>query len=395
MNKIAYCTKCVIPSTRPGTVLSADGYCQPCRNRDGRLGVPFAPNDKAMLESIAQSAIEDARGDYSCLVPVSGGKDSIYQVIRAREMGLNVIAVNVVPLMETTLRRRNMDVIRKLGCEVIEFDPDRGLRSRLSALAFAEIGIPNWPQHLLSVTVPFHVALDMRIPMILWGENPEYEYGGPEGLVSDTDMTAEWFSARGGLHTLNVEAMEVLSGIPLKQRRYWNFPMQEAIAEASLRAAYLGAFEPWSGTRNRMVAQAHGFVTAEFPPEGSVYDYENLDDPIYLLHDFFKFLKFGFGRASDQVSILIREGVLERSDAWNIASLSEGCWPNEYLGVRLVEVLDTLEISSVALETIAARHVNRELFEISDGGLVLRDEDNRPVLTKGFKEARKAAFGQA
>ena len=66
---------------------------------------------------------------------------------------------------------------------------------------------------------------------------------------------------------------------------------------------------------NALIAQANGFETYPHAVEGSMVNYENLDNHQTGIHDYFKFLKFGFGRATDIACLHVRRGRFSRRSA--------------------------------------------------------------------------------
>jgi hypothetical protein len=143
---------------------------------------------------------------------------------------------------------------------------------------------------------------------------------------------------------------------------------------------FLGYFLPWDGYSNALIAQAHGFTTLQTTVEGSCVNYENLDNYQTGIHDYFKFLKFGFGRTSDITSLHIRRRRLSREDGCDIIRLHDGKFPWTYLGKSLEDILQPLEISLEEFIRICDKFTNKKLFlKDSKGNLI---KDNRGNLTK-------------
>lgn len=394
MMVIRYCHSCLIPSTRPGTSMNAHGICQPCefaRSREARTS-RFDWNESHLTDLLlwARSQGHSCGSPYDCLVPVSGGKDSVFQVEVAIRHGLRVAAVNAVPLARSGLRAANMETIRALGADVFEVDIRRPERTILSKMGLISVGIPNWPQHILSVTVPFRLAIDLGIKLVLWGENPEVEYGGPQDLATQTEMTAEWFARRGGAEAASLVEMERLSGVSLTGDRWYTMPSDSEIKAHGIRAAFLGQYTKWSSLRSYFVALSVGFETAQKVPQGALWPFENLDDPLYLIHDWLKFLKYGFGRCSDHVSISIREGLISREDGGRIVERLEGRYPDQYLDWILDELLRLLDSDETAFKQTCGFFANRALFEVDNEGFLILDKD-RPRMTAAFTKAREDA----
>src|SRR6185312_8077653 len=114
-----------------------------------------------------------------CIVPVSGGKDSTFQTLRVLELGLNPLCVTAATCKLTDIGRRNLENLRRLGVDSIEVTPNPLVRRKLNRLALQQVGDISWPEHVAIFTVPVRIAVQLKIPLIIWGENSQHEYGGP------------------------------------------------------------------------------------------------------------------------------------------------------------------------------------------------------------------------
>ena len=120
---------------------------------------------------------------------------------------------------------------------------------------------------------------------------------------------------------------------------------------------------------NAILAQSYGFQVLPTLVEGSLANYENLDNHQTGIHDYFKYLKYGFGRATDIANNHIRRGRLSRSDALNLVKRHDGIYPATCLGKPLSEIL----------EEICDRFTNKKVFRTTSSGEFIRDSENRLV----------------
>jgi hypothetical protein len=147
---------------------------------------------------------------------------------------------------------------------------------------------------------------------------------------------------------------------------------------------FLGHFLPWDGQANALIAQANGFETFPKTVEGSFVDYENLDNHQTGIHDYFKYLKFGFGRATDIACLLIRRGRLSREDAVRMVGNLDGRFPWTYLGKPLEEILLRIDMSVEEFKSVCDRFTNRKIFQFENGAPV-KDATGRPLLKVGAR----------
>ena len=365
------CITCVLPDTKPDLRFSTTGRCNACENYIARGETDWAERRDQFLEYVKQYA----RGSWDCIVPVSGGKDSTYQVITLMRLGLRPLAVTSTTCDLTPIGRRNLLNLRNLGVDHIEVSPDPRVRRHLNRIGLEEVGDISWPEHVGIFTIPVRIAIAMDVPLIVWGENSQNEYGGPATAAHSPHLTRRWLEEFGGLLGLRVtDIPDSLSGqIRERDLALYTYPSDDELARTGVTGLFLGHFFPWDGLSNALIAQANGFETYGKSVEGSVVDYENLDNYQTGIHDYFKFLKFGFGRATDIASLHVRRGRISRDQAMEMVIAHDGKYPSSYLGKTLEEILAPLGLAVDEFDSICDRFTNRALFDKTPDGTLLRD----------------------
>ena len=105
-------------------------------------------------------------------------------------------------------------------------------------------------------------------------------------------------------------------------------------------------------------------------------DYENLDNHQTGIHDYFKYLKYGFGRATDLVSVSLRRGRITRAQGLELIKLHDGKYPWTYLGKPIEEILNRIDLTILEFDAICERFTNKDLFLKDKNGLLIRDSTN-------------------
>jgi N-acetyl sugar amidotransferase len=376
---LTYCRRCVMPSTKPDLKIDAEGVCSACRHYERRKTVDWDARLAEMKKLLAEYRSSDgSRND--CIIPVSGGKDSTYQVIRMLEMGMNPLCVTATTDHLTDIGRHNIENIKRLGVDYIEVTPNPVVRRRINRLALRQVGDISWPEHVAIFTIPIRVAVQHRIPLIVWGENSQDVYGGPATAANDRTLTRRWLEEFGGLLGLRVSDLVGQEGIEQRNLVHYAYPSDEELRSVGVTGIFLGYFMPWDGMQNFLISQAHGFRSYPQVVEGSMVCYENLDNAQTGIHDYFKFLKYGFGRATDLACMQVRRGRLSRADAIRIVQMHDGRYPNEYLGVKLGEILSAIGMDKAEFDRICDRFTNKKLFVCDARGNLARDANGN--LTK-------------
>ncbi len=368
---IRYCTRCVMPETKPDLFIDEDGVCRACRNFDQRAGIDWDAR-RTELDQLLDKYRSKEGTNYDCIVPVSGGKDSTFQVIKLLEMGASPLCVTATTDDLAPIGRTNIENIKNLGVDYIEFSMNPVVRRRVNRLALDQVGDISWPEHVAIFTIPVRVAVKYEVPLIVWGENAQNEYGGPATAAQDKVLTRRWLEEFGGLLGLRTTDLSSQADIEPKHLIAYTYPTDEELSRVGVTGIYLGHFLPWDGMENARIAQEYGFIPYGEPVEGSIENYENLDNFQTGIHDYFKFLKYGFARATDQACLQIRRGRMAREEGQRLVRERDGRFPWSYLGKPLEEILAPIEVSLDEFTRICDRFTNKKLF--------LTDVGKRPCL---------------
>ncbi|OLS21890.1 MAG: hypothetical protein HeimC3_33430, partial [Candidatus Heimdallarchaeota archaeon LC_3] len=311
--------------------------------------------------------------NYDCIVPVSGGKDSTYQVVRMLELGINPLAVTATTDHLSDIGRYNIENLKRQGVDYIEVTVNPVIRRNINKLALEQVGDISWPEHVLIFTIPVRIAVQMNISLIVWGENSQNEYGGPATASDDNVLTRRWLEEFGGLLGLRVSDIVSQVGIEKRNLIQYTYPTDEELKRGGITGIFLGYYLPWDGYGNALFSQAHGFKTYYKPVEGSLINYENLDNVQTGIHDYFKFLKYGFGRATDLACLHVRRRRLAREDAVKLVKMHDGKFPWYYLDVPIEDVLNEIDMTLDQFTKICDRFTNKKLFKTDSRGNLIKD----------------------
>jgi N-acetyl sugar amidotransferase len=376
-----YCTRCLLPSTKPDLKFDPNGVCAACTAYESRPLIEWTTRKNEFIELVHKYSTRKNSG-YDCIIPVSGGKDSTFQVIKILELGFKPLCVTATTCELTEIGRTNIENIKNLGVDHLEFSPNPVIRKKLNKIGLETVGDISWPEHVGIFTIPVRAAVQFKVPLIIWGENSQNEYGGPATSQQSPFLDRRWLEEFGGLLGLRVSDLSDAFGIPSIDLISYLYPTDEALQAEGVTGLFLGHYFPWDGITNYLVAQSHGFNSHGVVIEGSMVDYENIDNYQSGIHDYFKYLKFGFGRATDLASTHIRRGRLTREEGLTIVKLRDGMYPSSYLGKPLSDILANVNLTEPEFDLICDRFTNRSLFEIDSSGNLKRDLNRRPIKLK-------------
>lgn len=369
---LKYCTKCVMPHTKPDLHIDDEGVCNACRSFEKREVIDWDARHKELMIVLDKYRSANA-SSWDCIVPVSGGKDSTYQVVRMLQLGMNPLCVTATTCDLSDIGRKNIENLKSLGVDYIEFSPNKKIRAKLNRIGLTQVGDISWPEHVGIFTIPVRAAVQYNVPLIVWGENSQNEYGGPAAASENNVLNRRWLEEFGGLLGLRVTDLIGMEDIEARHLIPYSYPTDEDLMRVGATGIFLGYYIPWDGYSNALIAQANGFTTFNTTVEGSIVNYENIDNHQTGIHDYFKFLKFGFSRASDIACLHLRRGRITRQDALEMVKKHDGKFPWTYLGKPLEQILEPLELTVEDFIKICDRFTNKKVFQVNARNELVKD----------------------
>ena len=247
--------------------------------------------------------------------------------------------------------------------------------------SFRRVGDEMWPNHIGIFTIPVMFAVKFNIPLIVWGENSQQEYGGPNiDSVKNRILNRKWLEEFGGLLGNRIQDMIGVNGITEKELTPYFYPSDEDIERVGVTGIFLGSYFFWDARKQLEIVKKYGFnVKEDGPTEGTYTNYENIDEKLVSLHDYLKYVKYGFGRATDHVCIDIRNGRLTRNEGLDLVKKYDGKYPN--YGVS--EFIKYSGMSKEEIDSIIDSYTNPVIFKQNVDGIFMKDEEGN--LVKNFE----------
>ena len=315
--KMKFCTNCIMPNTRPGITFNEKGVCIACQNNERKKDTDWDSRFEE-LKKLCDKYRRKEPGQYDCLIAVSGGKDSHYQVHIMKEvMGMNPLLITVEDFFTMTEAGKHnvRNISEAFGCNMISFKPNRRAAKVISRYMFEKYGRPLWYVDRLLYTVPLYYAAALHIPLLVYGENVSYEYGG----VDDKETYSAREQVFNGVAP-GVELQELVeAGVSRDELAYLEAPSREMLD--SIDPIYLSYFVEWNGIRNYEFAKRRGFkdLTHEWDRTNHIENFNQIDSYGYLLNAWMKFPKYGHAYATDYAARWVRYGLLTREEAVKLA----------------------------------------------------------------------------
>ena len=355
-----YCKKCVLPDTRPNLVLDEEGVCNACRSHDTKVEIEWSARERA-FNNVVEYAKFRSTG-YDCIIPVSGGKDSTWQVVKCLEYGMNPLAITWKTPARTEIGAKNLSNLVNLGVDHIDYQINPKVEKKFMRQALLRYGSTAIPMHLALFNIPLKIAVKFNIPLVVWGENSAFEYGSSTEVSTGFTLDDNWLKTYGV--TFGTTAKNwICNELTVRDLTPYFGPDAAEIKECKIQAVFLGYFFQWDPETSLKVARKHGFQVSPSGPKTGYYDYADIDDDFISIHHYLKWYKFGFTRLFDNLSLEIRNGGVSREDALEILQRIGEQKPVE----DIQKICEFMEISEDRFYEIIENFRNHHIWYKNDG----------------------------
>lgn len=357
-----YCKKCLYPeNAKPTIIFDEHGVCSGCNYNDSRKDddVDWAEREK-MFRELMDEAKETAaeRGNsHDCIIPVSGGKDSHYQVWLLKEKyGMNPLLVTFNHGFNSPAGQRNLrNLVEKSGCDLIRYTAGKDSVRKISRYMLEECGDLAWHYHAGIGPFPFQVAVEKNIPYIIWGEHGFAELTGMVSLKDFVEYT-KWTLKEHSMRGIDPHDLIGHHGIKEHDIAPYIFPDDDKLEEVEVRGLYVSNYFKWNAKEHaELMKKEWGFGYVTYDRERSFNLHGKIEDHSNDVHDYLKYLKFGYGRGTDDASMEIRHGRLSRKE-----------------GIALVKKYDPVEPSTLQYYCDFMGITKEEFYKIIEP---MRDHD--------------------
>jgi len=375
------CIRCLFPNTKPDLELQRGKQCGACNYTDYYDKINWNERESELLKRI-EKIKNDRKNDhtYDCAIAVSGGKDSTYQTYLVKEkLGLSALLLNFEPSFPTEVGKKNLNNLRQsFGYDLLELKKNSNYR-KLARIGFDIVGDHEWPNHVGIYCWPLTIANQMKIPFTFYGEPRGIIGLGQESSFYDPDVefvtrsVIEQYIGKNGFRLSDMIKYD--QSLDLKELQPYNFPDN---LPQNIVGIDLGHFFKWNFYENMDIIKNYGWQEGS-DCEDTFVNVEDLDCGFMPYHQYFKFIKYGYGRATDHASYQVRIKKINKKKAKELIINFEGKKPKKYFK----EFLEFLNISEEQFYKKVDQFANKKLFEYNESKKeFLRDSDNNLIPRK-------------
>ncbi|HME41640.1 MAG TPA: N-acetyl sugar amidotransferase [Syntrophorhabdales bacterium] len=361
-----YCQQCVLPDTRPGLVIGNDRVCNACKSGIEKRVIDWNQREEAFRELVARAKSKEKM--YDCVIPVSGGKDSTWQVVKCLEYGLHPLAVTWKSPARTEIGWKNLENLIGLGVDHIDYQINPRTESVFMLKALESRGSTAIPMHMALFALPLQIAVKFDIPLVIWGENSAFEYGGDDDAEKTFNLDSRWVE-RYGVTQGTVARDWISSDLTSEALVPYSAPEDAELKGKGILAVFMGYYFKWDPEESLRVALSHGFTVRQEGPKTGYYNYADIDDDFISIHHWLKWYKFGFTRTWDNLALEIRNGRMVRDEAISIIRGRGDETPHEDIG----KFCRFVGITRADFFSITEKFRNREIWFQDQGVWKMRD----------------------
>lgn len=356
-----------MPETRPRIEYDEHGVCNACNWAEEKaVSVDWKARQDELAELVA-TAKKRNHDKFDVIAPSSGGKDSSYVAYKLKQLGLTPLTITLKPPLPFSTGERNLELFINYGFDHVHITPNYKVGSEIAKKALIELGQPMFAWIISVQTAIFRCAVVFDIPFVMFGEEGEVEYGGSSKLKSKATYNLE-DSIK--LYLSGQDPKAFITKFSDKDLYWWRYPAVEDFRKLNPSIAHWSYFENWDSYRNYIVAKEQ--FNLEETPNRSVGTYTNFaqtDTKLYDLHVYLMFLKFGFGRCSQDVGIDIRRGALTRKQALALVKKYDGEYPEAYIN----DYLTYFNMSAEEFDAVLDSFANKNVLHKVNGRWILKE----------------------
>jgi N-acetyl sugar amidotransferase len=303
-----------MPETQEGQGFDQAGYCNVCNSSEEKMRIDWHSRRAQLEEILNRAKEENTEKQYDCLIPISGGKDSVYQLhVLVKEYGMRPLAVTFSHNWYSSVGMYNLiNSLEVFDVDHVMFTPKRSQVNALAKKSLSAIGDACWHCHAGIGAFPLRIAKDYGIGLVVWGESTNESSSRGTYAKPLLEFDQDYFLKVSAKVRPEKMASEDL---PIRELGTYQTPDADSYEKAKIKGIHLGNYIYWDDERQtEFIKKEYGWRETKI--EGTYKRYKSAECIMPGVHDFANYLKRGYGRASFHASADVRAGIISRDEAF-------------------------------------------------------------------------------
>ncbi len=326
-----YCKRCLYPSNHPLNITFDEyGVCSGCRIHEEKDILNWKER-KEKLSKIFDEYRSPTSAAYDCIIPVSGAKDSYFIVHVVKNIfKMHPLLVTYNKQYNTRIGIRNLAYLQAVfGCDLISTTVSPERVKRITRESLRQRGSMYWHCLAGATVFPVQSAVKLKVPLIVWGAHQGCDQVGMFSHLDEVEMTRKY---RKEHDLMGLEAEDIVrSGteVSIDDMRPYIYPHDKELETVGVRGIYLNNYFRWdSKAQHELMIEEFGYQTMN---QQRTFDtYNDIDCFHYsAIHDYIKFLKWGYGKATDHACREIRLKRMTRKEGVAMVRKYQNAFPSD------------------------------------------------------------------
>ncbi|MBU0758597.1 MAG: N-acetyl sugar amidotransferase, partial [Nanoarchaeota archaeon] len=365
-----YCKRCLYPENHPLNItFDEEGICSGCRVHEEKDELDWKKRAE-LLKGIFEKYRNKSQDNYDCIIPVSGARDSYFIVHIVKNVyKMNPLLVTYNKHYNTEIGIRNLAYLRTIfDCDMLNLTINPETVKKITRQTLRLMGSMYWHCIAGQTVFPVQIGVRMKIPLIVWGAHQGCDQVGMFSHLDEVEMTRKY---RKEHDLMGFEAEDLIDEnfyVYKKDVRQFMYPHDKEIEKVGVRGIYLSNYIRWD-TKKQHEDMIRLYGCETFTQERTFDTYNDVDCHHYSdLHDYVKFLKWGYGKVTDHACREIRLKRLTREEGINLVKKYQDLKPQ-----KLKLFLDWLGITERDFYYFINQFRNPRIWEKNKKGWVLKD----------------------
>ncbi len=355
-----YCKRCLYPENHPlNIVFDSEGVCSGCRVHEEKDELDWKIRE-IELEKILKGYQNSSGNNYDCIIPVSGARDSYFIVHTIKNVyGLNPLLVTYNKHYNTELGIRNLAYLRTIfNCDMLTMTVNPDTVKKITRATLRKMGSMYWHCIAGQTVFPVQIAVKFKIPLIIWGCHQGIDQVGMFSHLDEVEMTRKYRKEHDLMGYEAEDLVDIFDHVRERDLVQYFYPDDKEIERVGIRGIYLNNYIRWdTKAQHEQMINKYGYESGH---QNRTFDYYNDIDCFHYsdLHDQIKYLKHGYGKATDHATREIRFGRMSREQGIDIAS--------SYVNKKLVHsdlFLDWMKMDADGLDLVIDQHRSPKIWE--------------------------------